>query len=109
MYSADHELESIKCFVFLGQLCSLYQDSYNDDDPSPRGPDVGQSEVLEGTVCSSSAMCDLCTLDAEITHSVAAANSALRQLRWANIWSSRALTLSVKMQFLSVLLYSGET
>ncbi len=50
-----------------------------------------------------------CTLDAEITHWVAAANSAFQQLRRANIWSSRALTLSVKMQFLSVLLYSGET
>jgi len=49
-----------------------------------------------------------------ITHRVAAANSAFQQLRWANIWSSRALTLSVKMQFfqcivMSVLLYSGET
>ena len=55
-----------------------------------------------------------CTLDAEITHRVAAANSAFQQLRRANIWSSRALTLSVKMQFfqcivMSVLLYSGET
>ena len=36
-----------------------------------------------------------CTLDAEITHRVAAANSAFQQLRRANIWSSRALTLSV--------------
>ena len=55
-----------------------------------------------------------CTLDAEITHRVAAANSAFQQLRWAGIWISRTLTLSVKMQFLqcivmSVLLYSGET
>jgi len=45
---------------------------------------------------------------------VAVANSAFQQLRRANIWSSRALTLSVKMQFyqcivMSVLLYSGET
>ena len=36
-----------------------------------------------------------CTLDAEITHRVVAANSAFQQLRRANIWSSRALTLSV--------------
>ena len=57
-----------------------------------------------------------CTLDAEITHRVAAANSAFQQLRRANIWSSRALTLSVKIQFfqcivmsVSNLLYSGET
>jgi len=55
-----------------------------------------------------------CTLDVEITHRVAAANSAFQQLRRANIRSSRALTLSVKMQFfqcivMSVLLYSGET
>ena len=52
-------------------------------------------------------------LDAEIRHRVAAANSAFQQLRRANIWSSRALTLSVQMQFfqcivMSVLLYSGE-
>lgn len=32
-----------------------------------------------------------CTLNAEITHRVAAANSAFQQLRRANIWSSRAL------------------
>jgi len=43
-----------------------------------------------------------------------AANSAFQQLRRANVWSSRALTLSVKMQFcrcivMLVLLYSGET
>ena len=55
-----------------------------------------------------------CTLDAEITHRVVAANSAFQQLRRANIWSSRALTLSFKMQFShcivkSVLLYAGET
>ncbi len=29
-----------------------------------------------------------CTLDAEITHRVAAANSAFQKLRQANIWSS---------------------
>jgi len=55
-----------------------------------------------------------CTLDTEITHRVTAANSAFQQLRRVNIWSSRALTLFVKMQFfqcvvMSVLLYSGET
>jgi len=55
-----------------------------------------------------------CTLNAEITHRVIAANSAFQQLRRVNIWSSRALTLFVKMQFfqcvvMSVLLYSGET
>ncbi|DBA66319.1 TPA: hypothetical protein ACH3X2_14336 [Trebouxia sp. C0005] len=54
-----------------------------------------------------------CTLDAKMTHRVTAANSAFQQLRRVNIWSSRALTLSVKMQFfqcivMSVLLYSGE-
>ena len=53
-------------------------------------------------------------LDAEITHRVAAANNAFQQLRQANVWSSRALTLSVKMQLfqrivMSVLLYCGET
>jgi len=55
-----------------------------------------------------------CTLDAELTHRVTAANSAFQQLSQVNIWSSRALTLFVKMQFfqcivMSVLLYSGET
>ena len=51
-----------------------------------------------------------CTLDAVMTHRVVAANSAFQQLRQANIWSSRTLALSVKMQFfqcivMSVLLY----
>ena len=55
-----------------------------------------------------------CTLDAEITHRVTAANSAFQQLRQVNIWPSRAFTLFVKKQFfqcivMSVLLYSGET
>jgi len=55
-----------------------------------------------------------CTFDAEITPRVAAANSAFQQLRRANIWSSEALTLSVRMQsfqcnVISVLLYSRET
>ena len=55
-----------------------------------------------------------CTLDAEVRHRVAAGNSAFQQLTQPNIWSSRALTLSVKMQFfqcivMSVLLYAGET
>ena len=68
------------------------------------------SLVLFG-VCGSSADC---ALDAEITHRVTAANSAFQQLRRINIWSSRALTLFVKMQVfqcvvMSVLLYSGET
>ena len=40
-----------------------------------------------------------CTLDAEVKHTVAAGKSAFQQHRQANIWSSRALTLSVKMQF----------
>ena len=44
-----------------------------------------------------------CTLDAESKHRVAAGNSAFQQLRQANMWSSRALTLSDKMQFFSVL------
>ena len=69
---------------------------------------VSQSKYL-GSVFTSD-----CTLDAEITHRVAAANSAFQQLRQASIWISRALTLSVKVQFLqciimSVLSYSGET
>ena len=57
-----------------------------------------------------------CTLDAEIQHRVAEAHSAavFQQLRQANIWFSRALTLSVKMQFfqctvMSALLYAGDT
>ncbi len=37
-----------------------------------------------------------CTLDAGISYRVAAANSAFQQLRQANIWSSRALTLSAQ-------------
>ena len=60
-----------------------------------------------------------CTLDAEITHKLAAATQgscckcAFQQLRQANVYSSRALTLSIQMQFfpcivMSVLLYSGE-
>ncbi len=37
------------------------------------------------------------TLDAEITHRVAAADSACQQPRQANIWSSRVLTMSVRV------------
>ena len=47
-----------------------------------------------------------CTQDAEITHRVAAANRAFQQLRQANIWSIRALTLSVKMQLLQCIVMS---
>ena len=55
-----------------------------------------------------------CTSNADITHRVDAANSAFQQIRQASIWSTRALTLSVNMQFfqfilMSVLLYSGKT
>ena len=53
----------------------------------------------------------LCALRSDI---VTAANSAFQQLRRAIIWSSRALTLSVKTQFfqcivMSMLLYSEES
>ena len=47
-----------------------------------------------------------CTLDAEIKHRVAAGNSAFQELRQANIWSCRALTLSVKMQFFQCIVMS---
>ena len=45
-----------------------------------------------------------CTLDAEIHHRVAAANSAFQELQHANIWYSTAL--SVKMQFLQCIVMS---
>ena len=114
MYAADHELESINCFGYWGQLCSAYQDSYNDGDQSPKGPNVGPSELLEGAVCSSYPVCDLCTLCAEIRHRVTAANSDFQQLRRAIIYSSKALTLSVKTQLfqcigMSMLLYSEDS
>ena len=53
-----------------------------------------------------------CTLDPEITRRIAAAKSAFQQIRRASIGSSKALTLSVQMQFfqcivMPVLLYSG--
>ena len=53
-------------------------------------------------------------LNADITHRVDAGNSAFQQLRRASIWSTRALSLSVNMQFshiivMLLLLYSGET
>ncbi len=55
-----------------------------------------------------------CTLDAEITHRVAAANSAFQHFRRASIWIFSALTLSFEVQsfqciVMSVLLCSGET
>ena len=54
------------------------------------------------------------TLDAEIAHRIASASSAFARLRQAKVWSSKALSLSAKMQFfqsivMSVLLYGGET
>ena len=50
----------------------------------------------------------------EIAHRVASASSAFARLHQAKIWSSKALSLSTKLQFLqtivmTVLLYSGET
>ena len=53
-------------------------------------------------------------LDTEITHRVASASGAFARLQQAKIWSSKALSLSTKLQFLqtivmTVLLYSGET
>ena len=57
--------------------------------------------------------CLRCIYGAEMSQRVAAANSGLQQLRQANIWFSRALTLSVMMQcvqyiVMPVLLNSGE-
>ena len=54
------------------------------------------------------------TLDAEIAHRIASASSAFARLRRAKVWSSKALSLSTKVQFfqsivMSVLLYGGET
>ncbi len=53
-------------------------------------------------------------LDTEIAHRVASASSAFARLHQAKVWSSKALSLSTKLQFLqtivmTVLLYSGET
>ena len=53
-------------------------------------------------------------LTTEITHRVASASGAFARLQQAKIWSSKALSLSTKLQFLqtivmTVLLYSGET
>ena len=56
-----------------------------------------QLEVVSHFKYLSSVFSSDCTLNAEITHHIAAANSAFQQLRRANIWSSRALTLSLKM------------
>lgn len=55
-----------------------------------------------------------CTLDTKIMHRVIAAHDAFQQVRQANTWSSRAMTLSVQVQFfycivMSVLLSAGET
>ena len=70
-----------------------------------------------GTTYSSVCVCMFtsdCIAGAEITLRVTAAYSAFQQLRLATIWSSRALTSSVKTQCLvqcnvvSVLLYCGE-
>ena len=52
-------------------------------------------------------------LDTEIAHRVASASSAFARLHQAKIWSSKAFSLSTKLQFLqtivmTVLLYSGE-
>ena len=73
-----------------------------------------QLEVVSQFAYLGSVFTSDCTFDAEMTYRVTAANSAFQQLRWVNIWSSRALTLLVKMQIfqcivMSVLLYSGET
>ena len=52
-----------------------------------------QSEVVSQSKYLGSVFTSDCTLDAEITHRVAAANSAFQQFSWASIWISRALTL----------------
>ena len=43
-----------------------------------------------------------CTLDIKIKHRVAAANSAFKQLRQANIWTSRAFDLVLQNAFISM-------
>ena len=53
-------------------------------------------------------------LDTETAHRVANASSAFARLHQAKVWSSKALSLSTKLQFLqtivmTVLLYGGET
>ena len=53
-------------------------------------------------------------LDREIAHRVAGASSAFARLHQAKVWSSKALSLPTKLQFLqtivmTVLLYGGET
>jgi len=52
-------------------------------------------------------------LDTEFAHRVANASSAFAMLHQANVWSSKALSLSTKLQFLqttvmTVLLYGGD-
>ena len=54
------------------------------------------------------------TIDAEVTHQVAAAIVAVVRLRKAKVWSTRALSRFTKLQFfqsivMSVLLYGAET
>ena len=55
-------------------------------------------------------------VNTEIAHRVAGASSAFARLHQAKVWSSKALSLSTKLQFLqtivmtvTVLLYGGET
>ncbi len=61
-----------------------------------------QPEVVSHYKYLGSVFTSDCTSDAETLHGVAAANSVFQQLRRANIWSSRALTLYVKTEFLSM-------
>ena len=81
-----------------------------------------QLEVVSQFKYLSSILTSNCTLDDDFKHGVAAGNSPFQQFRQANTCSSRALTLSVKMQVLpaddmqlfqciviSVVLYAGET
>ena len=72
-----------------------------------------QLEAVSQFKYSNSIFTSDCTLDAEIKHRVAAGNSAFQQIRQANTWSSRSLTLSVNA-VLSLdcdvsSLYAGET
>ena len=67
-----------------------------------------QLEVASQFKCLGSIFTSDCTLDAKLKPRVAApaGNSAFQQLRQANIWSSTALTLSIKMQFFQCIVMS---
>ena len=63
-------------------------------------------EVVSGFKYLGSIFTSDSTLDAEIAHRIASASSAFARLRQAKVWSSKALSLSTKMQFLQSIVMS---